>query len=286
MPEFSRWKKVAAIELGFETYHPQGIVKKDGVFFLSTVDRASAKGYLIAFTLSDGPLAGAVAHEVRRITLVDGDHGERYHPGGMDVDDASGQIWVPVAEYRAKSSAAFYVVDPRDLSAQRVAELPDHIGGVIVDRVRAVYRGFDWDIGVYSFPAAPGGAFPSAGGPWQPFIHPIDEEYGAFEYQDCKHVTGGDAVCSGVVGLHGVVDLIRFDDGASTAAGSIPYHVIHRVNVPVVGRSGDPDTAAPGDPPLSNNPVTFESTAAGLRLYFVPHDGPGSRLLVYDVPAG
>src|SRR5262245_57293768 len=100
MPEFSRWQKVAAIELPFDTYHPQGIVKIGSTYYLSTVDKAGARGYLVEFALSEDPSPQATARELRRIPLVDGDKGERYHPGGIDVDEASGQIWVPVAEYR------------------------------------------------------------------------------------------------------------------------------------------------------------------------------------------
>ncbi|MEI9974108.1 MAG: DUF6454 family protein [Ignavibacteriota bacterium] len=84
---------VRILELQGKTNHVQGI-DTDGVhLWVSSVDSPGYKGYLQEFLLEDG-------REVRGIELQDG---ERFHPGGIATDGDS--IWIPVAEYRANSSA-------------------------------------------------------------------------------------------------------------------------------------------------------------------------------------
>jgi uncharacterized protein DUF6454 len=282
--DFKGWRQVAAIELPFETYHPQGLAKIGATYYLSTVDRTGMRGYLVAFALSDGPLETAVAREIGRTLLADGDNPERYHPGGIDLDDRSGGLWVPLAEYRADSSATLFEVDA-ELHARRIAGFGDHVGGLIVDRELEMFRLFDWDIGVYSVAARSDGSFPIDAQRFPPFVHGSDPEYGPFQYQDCKHIARAHAICSGVVGIAGVVDVIRFD---GTDSQSASYRVVRRTKVPQISRAGDTMGFAVDDPPLSNNPFTFEVAIDGagrriVRLYFVPHDGPGSHLFIYEI---
>src|SRR6185295_7564734 len=84
---------VTILALQGKTAHVQGI-DTDGVhLWVTSVDRASRKGYLQEFAVADGRLE-------RSIELQDG---ERFHPGGIATDSDS--IWIPVAEYRAMSTA-------------------------------------------------------------------------------------------------------------------------------------------------------------------------------------
>src|SRR5262245_699236 len=47
---FDKWINIANINLPFETYHPQGIVKIGDSFFLTAID-GNLAGYLIKFDL-------------------------------------------------------------------------------------------------------------------------------------------------------------------------------------------------------------------------------------------
>src|SRR6476659_1603477 len=84
------WTRVATIPLGFQTFHPQGMVKIGDAFYVSSVDRTRMAGHLFKMDatgklLADLPLGDAAM----------------YHPGGIDFDGRD--IWVPVAEYRPDS---------------------------------------------------------------------------------------------------------------------------------------------------------------------------------------
>src|SRR6187455_3465049 len=89
----TKWMRVATVPIGFNTFHPQGMVKIGGSFFVSSVevhDRDAGKGvgHLFKIDATNGTL-------VADRTLGEG---AIYHPGGMDYDGKD--IWVPVAEYR------------------------------------------------------------------------------------------------------------------------------------------------------------------------------------------
>ena len=86
-------ESVRVLPLQGKTGHVQGI-DTDGVhLWVTSVDRATRKGRLQEFAVADGRLE-------RGVEVQDGD---RFHPEGMAADADS--IRIPVAEYRAKSSA-------------------------------------------------------------------------------------------------------------------------------------------------------------------------------------
>src|SRR3954470_15013871 len=90
-PEIS--KPVRQIALQGTTHHVQGIDTDGVTLWVTSVDRSVRKGYLMAFSVKDGSMT-------RSIEIADGD---RYHAGGASLQGNS--IWLPLAEYKAKSSA-------------------------------------------------------------------------------------------------------------------------------------------------------------------------------------
>src|SRR5438270_2236228 len=85
----SSWTRVAAVPIGFRTFHPQGMVKIGETFFVSSVeviDRDAGKGIGHLFKIDS---AGKLIADVRL------GEGAIYHPGGLDTDGA--HIWIPVA---------------------------------------------------------------------------------------------------------------------------------------------------------------------------------------------
>ncbi len=119
------------LELRTSTYHVQGI-DTDGVhLWVTSVDTPGRKGYLHEFLLED-------ARELRRIELQDGD---RFHAGGIATDDDS--IWIPVAEYRANSTAIIQKRNKKTLALELQFSVPDHIGCIAVTPEYII--GGNWD---------------------------------------------------------------------------------------------------------------------------------------------
>ena len=119
------------IELKGNTHHPQGIEIEDGRLWVTSVDRAAQTGYLHEFSLPDGAL-------VREIELRDG---PRFHPGG--ISGTRDSLWIPIAEYRARSSAVVERRNKRTLALERRFPVDDHIGCVTTDG--AIVIGGNWD---------------------------------------------------------------------------------------------------------------------------------------------
>lgn len=118
-------------ELHGKTHHVQGI-DTDGVYlWVTSVDSAGRKGYLQEFLLEDG-------REIRSIELQDG---ERFHPGGIAADAES--IWIPVAEYRANSSAVIQKRNKKTFALELQFTVPDHIGCIAVTPEFVI--GGNWD---------------------------------------------------------------------------------------------------------------------------------------------
>jgi hypothetical protein len=145
----SKWQPAGAVEIGFPTHHPQGMVRIGDHFFVSSVeivtptqrfpepvdgydrDTGVGKGHLFKLDAS-GRLVGSV--ELGEGTI--------YHPGGIDFDGTS--IWVPVAEYRPNSQSIVYRVDPDTLQATEAFRFKDHIGGIVHDTDANVLHGVSW----------------------------------------------------------------------------------------------------------------------------------------------
>jgi uncharacterized protein DUF6454 len=273
----SAWKQVAAIPIGFPTYHPQGMVKIGDTMFVSSVevtvptrrfaqpeceydrDTGEGVGHLFKFTMQ-GQL-------VARVKLGEG---TIYHPGGIDYDGKN--IWVPVAEYRPNSRSIIYRVDPATMKAAEVFRFPDHIGGVVRNTDDNTLHGVSWGSRrFYRWTLGADGHVTNADAP-PATLRTLNPSY-YVDYQDCKYVGGRRMLCTGVTEIRrspdappfrlGGIDLVSLDDGR-------PLH-----QVPLL-------LWTPGGVDMTHNPVWFETTATGLRGYFMPEDDK-STLYVYEV---
>jgi hypothetical protein len=272
----SKWEAAGETKVGFDTHHPQGMVKIGDEFFISSVeiieptqkfpepergyDRTPGRGVGHLFKMgADGALIAST-------TLGEGD---MYHPGGIDYDGR--WLWVPVAEYRPNSASIVYRVDPNTLEAEEVLRFRDHIGGVVHDTETSTLHGVSWGSRrLYAWPLNEQLA------PVEPDVDP--EKIRALnpshyiDYQDCHYAGGSQMLCSG---------LNKYEvTGAGTVAlGGLELvdlasnRPVHQVPVPLWVQ---PDLA------MTNNPVACEAEPAAFRCYFMPQDDE-STLFVYEV---
>ena len=143
------WQLTSKLKLSFPTYHTEGIAFSRDHIFLSAVqileptvkyptpqggyDRTPGKGVGHLFVMDKA------GHLQKDITLGEGD---MYHPGGIDFDGRN--VWVPVAQYRPDSSAIVYRVDASTLAVHKQFEVPDHFGGIVMDKRTGHLVGNTW----------------------------------------------------------------------------------------------------------------------------------------------
>ena len=122
---------IRVLALQAKTTHVQGI-DTDGVhLWVTSVDRATRKGFLQEFAVADGRL-------LRTLEIQDGD---RFHPGGISADSDS--LWIPVAEYRRESTAVIQRRNKTTLALESQFPVADHIGCVAV--TPEFLLGGNWD---------------------------------------------------------------------------------------------------------------------------------------------
>jgi hypothetical protein len=257
---FENWKHFADINLPFDTYHSQGIVKIGASFYLTAIE-GSLSGHLIQFTFDDG------AHEarlVKAIQLTDPAWPKRIHPGGIDYDPHTQRIWCPLAEKTASTSTSILTIDPRDLSYKIVGSLEDHLGTTIVDVASRRIRTIDYHTGMYSFPLQPDGSFPGVHSALK-FVLPAEP----IEYQDCKYVGAHYAVCTGHRPHR--VDLIHFSPDETGVATPYTIEAGYALGATNLGREA-----------MTFEVLTDRSGRRFARFYFKPDDGVNTKLFIYD----
>jgi len=189
------WQLTGTVRLNFPTYHPEGIAFTPDRVFLSAVqiieptvkyptpqggyDRTPGKGIGHLFVMD---LAG---HLQQDITLGEGD---MYHPGGIDYDGTN--VWVPVAQYRPNSSAIIYRVDATTLDVHKQFEVPDHFGGIVMDKQTGHLVGNTWGSRRFAEWDLHGKQLAT----W-------DNPNFFIDYQDCQYVANSRMLCAGVTNL-------------------------------------------------------------------------------------
>jgi hypothetical protein len=118
------------IDLEGATHHVQGVAMVDGRFLVTSVERAAGRGWLMEF---DG--AG------KKLRAVEIQNGTMFHPGGFDVDESS--VWIPVAEYRAKSRSRIERRSLEKLELVSSFDVPDHIGALALGSDRMYLANWD-----------------------------------------------------------------------------------------------------------------------------------------------
>jgi len=221
---------VRVVELKGDTHHAQGIEVEDGRLWVTSVDRAAQSGYLHEFSLTDGAL-------LREVKLRDG---PRYHPGG--IAGTKDSLWIPIAEYRAHSSAIVERRNKRSLAVEQRFAVDDHIGCVAIDGATVI--GGNWDARELYFWDTSGKLLRKASNPT------------GNAFQDIK-VVGGRLVGSGLLADRaGAIDWVALP-------GLEPLRRI------AAGKTSRGD------------PYTREGmTIRGDELFLLPEDAP-SRLFVF-----
>ncbi|HEY2840271.1 MAG TPA: DUF6454 family protein, partial [Pirellulales bacterium] len=114
------------------THHVQGLAATADTFWISSVDRATKSGYV--YRVDRKTLR---VEKEERLAI-----GDQFHPGGMQL--VGGRLWIPLAEYRAKSSSTILALDPTTLARLASFTLDDHIGALAADGRGRLYAG-NWD---------------------------------------------------------------------------------------------------------------------------------------------
>ncbi|MGZ6020935.1 MAG: DUF6454 family protein [Phenylobacterium sp.] len=266
------WTPVAAIPVQFPTFHPQGMVRIGGEFFVTSVevkrapaadpkqpggrDAGAGVGHLFRISADGALLADLVLGE-----------GDAYHPGGIDYDGRD--IWVPVAEYRPDSRAIIYRVDPRTMAATVVLRAADHIGAVVHDsgtgRLHGVSWGarrfYDWSLSRKGVASAP---------------RVFANRSSYIDYQDCHGLGGGRMLCSGLAGYRGPTPGAPFQLGGWEIVDLADHRPAWQSPIPLWAPSGRA---------MTQNPSYAEATASGVRAWFMPDDNR-STIYVYDAAVG
>jgi len=272
----TQWKQVAAIPMQFDTQHPQGMVKIGDDFYVSSVeirkpttrypqpvdgydrDTGEGAGHLFKFDKTGKLLADLPLGE-----------GSAYHPGGIDYDGR--YIWVPVAEYRPNSASIVYRVDPATMKATEVFRFKDHVGGIVHNTEAKTLHGVSWGSRrFYRFTLDDQGRVTNASVP--PAELRRMNKSGYIDYQDCKYLGGNEMLCSGLNNYQVKKDGPRFPLGGFEIVDLRTDQAIAQMPIELWTESGFP---------MTQNPFWIESTATGLRAYFMPEDNK-STLYVYE----
>lgn len=226
-------EQVRVLSLKAKTAHVQGIDTDGTHLWVTSVDRDSRKGWLQEFSLADGRLE-------RSVEVQDGD---RYHPGGIEADAES--IWIPVAEYRANSTAKVQKRSKKTLALEMEFSVPDHVGCIAVTPEYVI--GGNWDSKDFYF-------WDHAG----KFIRKVPSTSGN-PYQDMK-VRAGKLVASGTL------------PGGQSAVDWLDLSSLALTKRLLVGKTDR------GQPLTREGMTVFEN-----QLWFLPEDND-SRLLVFQLP--
>lgn len=246
----SHWTAAGAVPVGFDTYHPQGMVRISDVYFVSSVDKEGRAGHLFKIDASGKLLADLKLTE-----------GGLYHPGGIDYDGRD--IWVPLAEYRPDSHSIVYRVNPDTMKATEVLRVSDHIGALIHDRDDHVLYGMSWGSRrIYRWQRDGAGPVTQSLNP----SHYVD-------YQDCKYLGAHKAVCGGVTEIRQTPGAAPFRLGGLDVIDLREGRPIHQVPVQLWTAAGIV---------MTQNPIWIEARGDGLRAYFMPEDNR-STIYLYDV---
>lgn len=270
------WQLVNTITLNFPTYHPQGLVKIQDTFYLSSVEILSQTERFPqprnGYDRSPGEGIGHLFHFDSNGNLVQDitvGEGTIYHPGGIDYDGES--IWMPVAEYRPNSQSIIYRVAPETSEVCEMFRWDDHIGGLAYNRCNDTLHGISWGSRKF-YDWRPVGGW--SRGMRQSRLESTMCVNGSYyiDYQDCQFLETRFMLCSGLnnyvlpnVGRVALGGLELVDLELHTALYQVPVLLYS-------------DTMRP----MTQNPFWVELYRNHLRFYFIPDDHE-STLYIYDV---
>jgi hypothetical protein len=281
------WTPVQTVNMNFQTFHTQGLVKIGDTFFVSSVEvlestvrNGSATDSLYDFTIDRSTGAGrgwvfkfdASGQLLGKVELTDG---TKYHPGGMDYDGK--YLWVPVAEYRPNSASNVYRIDPKTMTAELMFTEKDHIGGVVHDVHDRTIRGVSWGSRrFYTWELGRGrkGAVGSVqSSDWVP-----NPQF-TIDYQDCHYQGVEFMLCGGVASYNTPRGSVAF--GGLDLVDLRRNRMEHQVPV---NQFIDEGAGATGTLALTHNAFWVEPLdKQSLRGYFMTESDNQAELVIYDV---
>ncbi len=168
--------------LNFPTYHVQGLVVTEDIYYVTAIDLDNNRAWLI--TVDRDSLAPLEQKELTEGTLI--------HPGGIELDGT--YLWIPNAEYDADGPSKISALDPQSLEVSRSFSVGTHISLIASNGADRLY-GTDWasaNFYVWDWDGNP--------------IETISSPTGV-DYQDCQFVDPH-LVCGGYEGGVGSIDII------------------------------------------------------------------------------
>ncbi len=248
---FSRgtpWESVAEVALGFDAHHPQGMVRVDDVWWVSTVDTDAGRGWVLAVDdrgrlLDRTPVGDDVC----------------FHPGGMDFDGEA--LWVASSEYRPRSTAVVERLVPGSYP-EPAFNVDDHVGAI-------VHLGRDGDLVGWTWGSRRFRRWTTEGEPVAERRDP-----GHFvDHQDGQWLGDDLVLCGGVATLStargpasiGGLALLAGDDLSIVIEAPFPHHS---------SRTGRAAT---------QNPIFAEVVGDAMVVHLLPDDGAGT-ILSYATP--
>ena len=244
----SIWTLLDELPLRADAHHPQGMVRVDGIWWVSTVDIDNRQGWVLALD-ADGS-------EVARVRVGDD---VRYHPGGMDFDGTA--LWIAAAEYRPNSSASIVRLVPHG-APEKIFDVADHVGAVARCGTDGDLVGWSWGSRRFFRWTTDGMLVRQAANP-SFFV----------DHQDAQWLSSGHLLCGGVAavslangpGWLGGIGLLDTDT----------LQIVHEVPFPLYptpsGRVG------------THNPIWSEVVGDHLIVHLLPDDGIGA-ILSYATP--
>jgi hypothetical protein len=222
------------------TNHVQGLAVDGKRFFLSSVDKGEKTGWVYVIDRDTYKIQKSI-----RLAL-----GDQYHPGGMQL--VGDFLYVPLAEYRPKSSATILKVDTRNYQVHFVARVDDHVGAIAVAKDGTMYLA-NWDAREIIILEPDGKVREKK-------LNPTSTAYQDMEWHEGKlWGTGHTSVNNRPTSVIDVIDIDgwevaqRFTLSGKTTSGNAHF-----------GREG--------------------FTKEGNILWFVPEDGPKSTLYKFQLP--
>jgi hypothetical protein len=277
------WTPVQTVNMNFQTFHTQGLVKIGDTFFVSSVEvlestvrNGSSTDALYDFTIDRSTGVGrgwvfkfdASGQLLGKVELTDG---AKYHPGGMDFDGK--YLWVPVAEYRPNSASNVYRIDPKTLTAELMFTENDHIGGVVHNVHDRSIRGVSWGSRRFYTWELSRGRKGAASSDWVP----NPQFY--IDYQDCHYQGVEFMVCGGLAHYNTPRGSLAF--GGLDLVDLRRNRMEHQVPVNVFIDEG---SGATGTLALTHNAFWIEPLdKQSLRGYFMTESDNQAELVIYDV---
>ena len=253
----TEWTLVESLPLGFDVRHPQGMVRVDGVWWVSTVDTDDRSGWVLAVDALTGAL-------LDRIPVGDE---TRFHPGGMDFDGAA--LWVACSEYRPKSTATIARLVPGERTAEVAFAVEDHVGAVVRLGVGGDLVGWTWGSRHFKRWSLDGTEILDVRNPG----HFVDHQDGQWLGGGGTPGAGGsddeeDLVLCGGVGADtlGGIGVLRAED--LTMQREVPFAKVS----PTTGRAA------------TQNPIFAEQSVDDVVVHLLPDDGEGAAIYSYATP--